>query len=104
VIISEKGVDMNGRDFKPEFKQFCCKLVVNDGKKMPEVYKQYNLDKQTLHRWVAEYRELGKDAFKGSMVTRAALIKKLERENRKQQEEIEILKKAIAYCKQKKSD
>ena len=95
---------MHGRDFKPEFKQLCCSLVVNDGKKMTEVCKMHNLDRQTLHRWVAEYKELGADAFKGSMVTRAALIKKLERENRKQKEEIAILKKAIAYCTQRKND
>ena len=92
---------MNGRDFKPEFKQHCCSLVVNDGKKMTEIYKQYNLDRQTLHRWVLEYKELGEHAFKGGMVTNAALVKLQERKIKKQQEEIEILKKAIAFCTQK---
>jgi transposase len=91
------------RDYKPEFKQQCCRMVVNDGKKMTEVYKQFDIDRQTLHRWVKEYKELGDDAFVDkSLITSAALIKKLEREKRELQEDIEILKKAIAYSTKKK--
>lgn len=39
-----------------------------------------------------------------TMITKDAYIKKLERELKKEREASEILKKAIAYCKQKKSD
>jgi len=93
---------MRGRDFKPEFKRHCCELVVNDKLKASEVCKRFDLDRQTLHRWLSEFRELGIEAFKGSMITKEALIKKLEREKQKLEEANEILKKAIAYCKQKK--
>ena len=95
---------MNKRDFTPEFKQHCCRLVVNDKKKMTEVYKQFELDRQTLHRWMQEYRELGDNAFVDkNLVSSSAMIRKLERKNRELEEENEILKKAIAYCTPKRN-
>lgn len=94
---------MNGRDFKPELKTHCCRLVENDGMKVPEVCKQYELDRQTLHRWLSEYRELGDNAFTdNSLITKAAISKKQEREIARLREENEILKKAIAYSAQRK--
>lgn len=95
---------MRGRDFKPELKQHCCRLVENDGKKVTEVCREFELDRQTLHRWLGEYRELGDKAFVDkSLITSSALIKKQEREIRRLKEENEILKKAIAYSAQKKN-
>ena len=95
---------MNGRDFKPELKQHCCRLVEKDKMKVPEVCRQFALDRQTLHRWIGEYRELGDGAFvdKG-LVTRVALLKKQQREIARLREENDILKKAIAYSVQKKN-
>ena len=95
---------MNGRDFKPEMKLHCCRLVENDGMKVSEVCRQYELDRQTLHRWLSEYRELGGNAFTDkSLITKAALNKKLQREIERLREENEILKKAIAYSAQKRN-
>ena len=95
---------MNKRDFTPEFKQHCCQLVVHDKRQMTEVYKQFDIDRQTLHRWVKEYRELGENAFVDkTLVPASAMIKKLERKNRELEEANEILKKAIAYCTPRKN-
>lgn len=95
---------MHGRDFKPEFKTHCCRLVENDGMKVSEVCKEFDLDRQTLHRWLGEYRELGEGAFTDkSLITKSALVKKQQREIEKLREENEILKKAIAYCAKKKN-
>jgi len=95
---------MRGRDFKPELKKHCCRLVENDGKKVPEVCREFELDRQTLHRWLNEYRELGENAFVDkSLITKAALVKKQQREIARLLEENEILKKAIAYSAQKKN-
>ena len=95
---------MRGRDFKPEMKLHCCKLVENDKLKVSEVCKDFDLDRQTLHRWLGEYRELGESAFTDkSLVTKAALLKKQEREIARLREENEILKKAIAYSAQKRN-
>ena len=94
---------MRGRSFTDEFKRHCCELVANDGLKVSEVCKQFDLDRQTVHRWLDEYEELGVKAFNDkSMQTKDAEIKKLRREIKKLEESNEILKKAIAYCKQKK--
>ena len=96
---------MRGRHFKDEFKRHCCELVDSDKMKVPEVCSQFDLDRQTLHRWLAEFRELGEHAFTNkAMLTKDAYIKKLEREKKQLEEANEILKKAIAYCKQKRSD
>jgi len=94
---------MRGRDFKPEFKRHCCELVENDKKSVTEVCKQFELDRQTLHRWLQEYRELGEDTFADkSLLTKSAIAKSQEREIKRLREENEILKKAIAYFTQKK--
>jgi transposase-like protein len=96
---------MRGRYFKPEFKLHCCQLVETDGMKVSEVCKQFDLDRQVLHTWLKLYRELGSEAFsENGMLSKDAVIRKQEREIRKLQEANEILKKAIAYCKQKKND
>jgi transposase-like protein len=95
---------MRGRDFKPDLKKHCCRLVENDGMKVPEVCKQFALDRQTLHRWLGEYRELGEGAFADNgLITKAALVKKQQREIERLREANEILKKAIAYSAQKKN-
>ena len=95
---------MRGRDFKPELKLHCCRLVENDKMKVKEVCGQYDLDRQTLHRWLGQYRELGEGAFTDkSLVTRASLIKKQQREIERLREENEILKKAIAYSARRKN-
>jgi len=96
---------MHGRNFKPEIKLHCCQLVENDGMKVPEVCRQFDLDRQTLHRWLNEYRELGEGAFTDkSLVPKDVLVKKQQREIKRLQEENEILKKAIAYSIQKKKN
>jgi transposase-like protein len=95
---------MHGRDFKAEVKTHCCRLVENDGMKVSEVCKQYDLDRQTLHRWLGTYRELGDEAFTDkSLVTKSSLLKKQQREIERLREENEILKKAIAYSSQRKN-
>lgn len=95
---------MRGRDFKPEMKLHCCKLVENDKMKVSEVCQQFDLDRQTVHRWLGEYRELGEGAFSDkSLITKSALLKKQQREIERLREENEILKKAIAYSAQKKN-
>lgn len=96
---------MRGRTFTDEFKRHSCELVENDGMKVSEVCEQLELDRQTLHRWLGEYRELGEHAFVNkAMLTKDAEIRRLERENKRLQEANEILKKAIAYCRQRKND
>ena len=92
---------MRGRDFKPEFNRHCCELVLNDNLKVSEVCKRFDFDRQTLHCWLSEFIEFVSEAFTGSMITKEALIKSQQRRLKKQAEAIEILKKAIAYCKQK---
>jgi len=95
---------MPKRDFKPELKVHCCRLVENDKMKVSEVCKQFDLDRQVLHTWLGRYRELGENGFTDkSFIPRSALIKKQEREIERLREENEILKKAIAYSAQKKN-
>jgi len=95
---------MHGRDFKPELKIHCCKLVENDGLKVSEVCQQFDLDRQTLHRWLGEYRELGEGVFTDkSLIPKAVFAKRQQREIERLREENEILKKAIAYSARKKN-
>jgi len=86
------------REYTSDEKLQYVELVIKQKKKAPEVCKMFELDRQTLHRWIKEYNELGEKAFHDkSLVTAKALNKKQEREIQNLKDEIDILKKALAY-------
>ncbi|MDY0394670.1 transposase [Virgibacillus halophilus] len=45
------------KGYDKEFKLYAVKLVVEDGKKVAEVARELDLVHQTLHKWVAKYKE-----------------------------------------------
>lgn len=94
------------RRFTQEEKVEIVKLVINDKKTVSEVTRIMDIDRQTIHRWLSEYREVGEKAFVDkSILPRDVLIKKQERLLKEKDEEIAILKKAVAYfAKQKKKN
>lgn len=80
-----------------EFKLYAVKLVVEDGRKVAEVARELDLVHQTLHRWVAAYREDQEESFVGSGNLSSADKEEYEKDKRIRdlEEEVAILKKAM---------
>lgn len=87
------------KTYTKEFKIAACELVLKQGEKPVEISRKLGINTTMLHRWVAEYRADGADAFtgKGNLSPRDKELQKLRKENERLKKECEILKKAAAY-------
>lgn len=86
------------RRFTQEQKVDIVKMVLNDKKTVPEVTKLLGIDRQTIHRWLNEYKEVGEKAFVDrSILPKETLIRQQKKLLREKDEEIAILKKVLAY-------
>lgn len=95
-----KVVCKMARKYTKEFKTQACEIVVKDCIKHHIVAEKLGINVGVLYRWIDEYQMYGEDAFVGSGKQRPADagLKKIQRENEYLRQEIEILKKAAAYC------
>jgi len=87
------------RRYSKEFKEAACKLVIEENKAVAIVAKSFGIHHVMLHRWVNEYQKYGEEAFVGTGHQRSAeaKLRRLEVENDRLKQEVEILKKAAAY-------
>ena len=89
------------RTFTKEFKYKIVMLKIANTMKTKEICNLYDLDRQTIHRWVNEFKAKGLSAWEangvvpGDALETQRRMKELEMEN-------EILKKAEAYFAKKK--
>lgn len=85
----------------PEYKLYVAKLVVEDGRKATDVAYELELPVSTVHRWVMAYREERERLENPNhehLMSASEMKKQLadaERRLQEQEEEIEILKKAM---------
>jgi transposase len=97
----KKDVFILGKHFDQEYKDYVCKLVVDEGRTGADVSYELNIPYGTLSRWVQNYkRKMGPktEAQEERFITTEDHRKALsERENEilKLKEENEILKKAM---------
>lgn len=94
-------------NYTKEFKIQACELVLKDGAKVKTVAEKMCISNIMLYRWIDEYRTYGEAAFvgKGHLKPEEAKLKKLQRENEELRQQVEILKKAVAYfVKENKND
>ena len=94
---------MKRKNYSKEFKHQAVMLVLKENHPIRFVSKQINVHENTLYRLVPEVEKHGKRAFPGKgnreFVTQTEL-KRLEKENEKLKEELEILKKFQDFLKQ----
>lgn len=83
--------------YDKEFKLYAVKLVLEDGRKVAEVARELDLVHQTLHRWIAKYKEDQEDSFVGSgnLSPNAKAEYEKDKKIRDLEEEVAILKKAM---------
>lgn len=87
------------KSYSHAFKIEAIKLVIEQGRKAPEVAFSLGIGKSTLEKWVTQYKnELnGKATTSGKALTPdQRRIQELEKENRQLRMDRDILKKASA--------
>ena len=82
------------KHYSPEFKQEAVRLAEESGNKS-QVARDLDVPKSVLGRWRRELQATGKKAFPGHGRPRDEEMAQLKKENRRLQQEVEILKKAV---------
>lgn len=87
-----------GKHKDPTFKDYVCRLVVEEGRVGTEVAFEFDIPYGTLVNWLSKYRENQKKDGREEYVTPSELEKlknQYEKELKRLEEENEILKKAM---------
>lgn len=86
------------KKYTKEFKLSAVYLMLSKVYQPKEVFQMLNVDRQTVYRWVKEFKENGEKAFdEKKAVLPGDEVRRLQKENADLQMENEILKKATAY-------
>lgn len=82
-----------------EYKHEALRRVVDGRESVAAVADDLGLARETLYRWMREYRANPSEAFRGngSLTSQDEEIRKLRQENARLKEEREILKKAATF-------
>lgn len=85
------------RKFTKEFKLSAVYLMLSKTMRPVDIAKMLDVDRQTIYRWVKEFKQNGESAFDEKRVTDKQELRKLQKELADLKMENEILKKATAY-------
>ena len=85
------------RRFTAEFKAQAVKRLLEDGKGLSEVATELGLSPGQLSAWRNEHLAAGSMEARAARKAEQAELQRLKRENKRLEEEVEILKKAAAF-------
>jgi len=87
------------KKYTREFKQDAVRLVIEQGYNQSEAARNRGIDRGMLARWVKEFQEDEREAFRGNgkLTTEEEELRRLREENRRLKMERDILKKATAF-------
>ncbi len=85
------------RRFTAEFKAEAVKRLLEGGKGLSEVATELGLSPGQLSGWRNEYLAAGSAEALAARRTEQAEMQRLKRENKRLEEEVEILRKAAAF-------
>lgn len=83
--------------FTPQFREETAKLVVESGRPIAEVAREYGLVENTLGNWVKKYRAEHPVTETPLELSERARLRELEDRNRELEMELTFLRKAAAY-------
>ena len=83
--------------YTKEFKLSAVYLMLSNAYQPKEVFKILDVDRQTVYRWVQEFKQHGESAFDDRAVLPGDEVRRLQKQLADMQMENEILKKATAY-------
>lgn len=85
------------RRFTAEFKAQAVKRLLEDGRPLAEVATELDLSPGQLSQWRTEHLAAGSAEALAARKAEQAELLRLKRENKRLEEEVEILKKAAAF-------
>lgn len=85
------------KTYTKEFKLSAVYLMLSKVYQPKEVFELLQVDRQTVYRWVQEFKQQGESAFSEKAVLPGDQVRCLQKENADLRMENEILKKATAY-------
>src|SRR4051794_1235457 len=86
------------RSFTPEFKAEIVELCQRGDRSIPEVARDFDLTETAVREWVKQAeRDSGERVDGGLTAGEREELARLRRDNRRLQEDVEILKRATAY-------
>ncbi len=82
-----------------EYKREAIRRVIQEKESIASVAASLGLARETLYRWVREYRKAPGEAFRGNgkLTSQDEEIRKLRQDNARLKEERDILKKAATF-------
>ena len=84
------------KKYTKEFKLSAVYLMMSKAYEPKEVFEMLKVDRQTVYRWVQEFKQHGESAFDEKGVLPGDEVRRLQKENSELRMENEILKKATA--------
>jgi transposase len=88
-----------GKHYSSEYKEYVCKMVVEEGRKASEVAYELEIPYTTMTKWVRKYKKDTQDENSKHDYVTPSEFEKLKKQHEKEmkalQEENEILKKAM---------
>ena len=87
---------MSNRQYSQEFKDNACRLILEEGHKIPQLARDLGMNENNLYRWVGQAKRAA-EQVDGQEAANLKRMKQLEAENKRLRLESEILKKAMAY-------
>ena len=85
------------KKYTKEFKLSAVYLMMSKTMRPKDIFKTLDVDRQTVYRWVSEFKAQGEKAFDEKAVLPGDELRRLQRELDDLRMENEILKKATAY-------
>jgi transposase-like protein len=85
------------KHYTKEFKLQAANLVVREGYSQSEAARRLGVSTGSITTWIAQFRSSGELAENEKTTSESDELKKLRKENRRLNLEVEILKKAAAY-------
>lgn len=85
------------KKYTKEFKLSAVYLMLSNAYQPKEIFKMLDVDRQTVYRWVQEFKQHGGSAFDDKAVLPGDEVRRLQKQLADMQMENEILKKATAY-------
>ncbi len=89
------------KEYTKEFKLNAVYLMLSQTMRPKEIFELLEVDRQTVYRWVQEFKKKGESAFEPKAVLPGDEVRKLQKRIADLEEENEILKKATAYFSEK---
>lgn len=85
------------KHYSKEFKLSAVYLMLSKTMQPKEIFQMLDVDRQTVYRWVSEFKAHGETAFDEKAVLPGDAVCRLQKEVADLRMENEILKKATAY-------